>query len=498
MQSLMEEMLLRSISDPITGEIMLDAVNTPTGHVFSRRVILKCLEEKQENPLTRAKLEEKDLTPNLHIRQCAEEYQKMKEKEENDYIDELKLKLLQEWDSENDLIEIEKIEKLKLQEHIISAYNTEKQKSGGEEMEMQYHGTTVESISGIRTTGFKIPTSSLRVGDKEGNLRFGLGIYTTESLKKATTYGDKTIVICRIIVRNVMELSESHEMLTPNEVHNKGYESVFCNFRGNEPSERAFYSPNLLLPEYIVHFKLVGKDNLDLPEQMPSTDIPVLVQFLRSTEQHKSLALKYLADCFRDNQAESMIILKSLRAEYYSAITNALEGTNEQLILLALRALWNGSFGHRQSQYDILVYIKPTLIIGYISSHTESIQYRTLGVLVNLCHLEVENHKKIVSAEPDLGNIFINKTISALRKNNDDLAFKFLSCLANIASTGVLKLHHRTLDRVVEKLIFSPEKPVSEKVTQAAYHLCSNIISEGKVDQEWLTQGFQPRVGQRE
>jgi len=58
------------LCDPITFEVMEEAVVTPRGHSFDRRYILAWLKTKQECPVTRTYLTEAQLVPNISLRKA--------------------------------------------------------------------------------------------------------------------------------------------------------------------------------------------------------------------------------------------------------------------------------------------------------------------------------------------------------------------------------------------------------------------------------------------
>lgn len=69
-----EENLEASIICPIGQEIMKDPVITPYGHTFERKNIVEVIRKTGKCPMTRNKLEEKDLIPNLSIKNLIESY----------------------------------------------------------------------------------------------------------------------------------------------------------------------------------------------------------------------------------------------------------------------------------------------------------------------------------------------------------------------------------------------------------------------------------------
>lgn len=59
---------------PISHEIMKEPVITPYGHTFEKENILKIIEKNGKCPITRKKLEEKDLIPNFALKNVIEQY----------------------------------------------------------------------------------------------------------------------------------------------------------------------------------------------------------------------------------------------------------------------------------------------------------------------------------------------------------------------------------------------------------------------------------------
>ena len=65
--------------DPLTFEVMLDPVVTPSGHTFERHVICAHIAAYANNPFTKEKLTAADLTPNRALRDAIEEWVKTHE-----------------------------------------------------------------------------------------------------------------------------------------------------------------------------------------------------------------------------------------------------------------------------------------------------------------------------------------------------------------------------------------------------------------------------------
>jgi len=70
----MEEIV--SFIDPISYELMEDAVITPYGNTFSEKSIKKWISEHKTCPLTGKPLEISQLIPNLNLRNAFEEWKK--------------------------------------------------------------------------------------------------------------------------------------------------------------------------------------------------------------------------------------------------------------------------------------------------------------------------------------------------------------------------------------------------------------------------------------
>ena len=71
-----EEYLEESFICPIGQEIMKDPVITPSGHTFERKNIVDVIRKTGKCPMTRKALEEKNLVPNLSIKNLIECYYK--------------------------------------------------------------------------------------------------------------------------------------------------------------------------------------------------------------------------------------------------------------------------------------------------------------------------------------------------------------------------------------------------------------------------------------
>ena len=66
---------------PISKEIMEDPVVTPYGHSFDRKSIVEAINRNGKCPITRKKLEIKDLIPNYALKTIIENYKKQKQKQ---------------------------------------------------------------------------------------------------------------------------------------------------------------------------------------------------------------------------------------------------------------------------------------------------------------------------------------------------------------------------------------------------------------------------------
>ena len=75
-KSTQESILEEYIICPISHEIMKDPVITPYGHTFERDNIVKAIKKDGKCPLTRKKLEIKDLIPNYGLKQIIDNYNK--------------------------------------------------------------------------------------------------------------------------------------------------------------------------------------------------------------------------------------------------------------------------------------------------------------------------------------------------------------------------------------------------------------------------------------
>lgn len=74
---LREDLLFDTPSDlvcPITHELFKDPVINACGQVYEREAILRCLEERPVDPITRTRLESTTLTPVYIVRSRAIEY----------------------------------------------------------------------------------------------------------------------------------------------------------------------------------------------------------------------------------------------------------------------------------------------------------------------------------------------------------------------------------------------------------------------------------------
>ncbi|CAF3045748.1 unnamed protein product, partial [Rotaria sp. Silwood2] len=89
------------------------------------------------------------------------------------------------------------------------------------------HGTTRKAALSISGQGFRIPSSFNRnvQGGAEGELKFGKAIYFAEA-KKATEYGENTLVLADCILGRIQEKQVSELQLIPSTVHRRGYHAI--------------------------------------------------------------------------------------------------------------------------------------------------------------------------------------------------------------------------------------------------------------------------------
>eukprot|EP01098_Paradermamoeba_levis_P007945 TRINITY_DN3309_c0_g3_i4.p1 TRINITY_DN3309_c0_g3~~TRINITY_DN3309_c0_g3_i4.p1 ORF type:complete len:205 (-),score=40.55 TRINITY_DN3309_c0_g3_i4:803-1417(-) len=71
-------MEIQCFLDPITFEVMEDAVSTPYGHSFSQKIITRWLENRPTCPLTNKPLHVGQLVPNFSLRNAIEQWRQNK------------------------------------------------------------------------------------------------------------------------------------------------------------------------------------------------------------------------------------------------------------------------------------------------------------------------------------------------------------------------------------------------------------------------------------
>lgn len=504
LESLVSGLENQLVLDPITNDPMVDAVLvTESGRTYSEAVILRIIRETGKDPFTNIKITKEMLKPNYSVREAAREFVERNSGAQATLctIDAIKSALLKDWSltRSKERFIIDGIESIKPPVSVTRRYAAEVARLGkAGELKMQFHGTKKEHVAGLQSLGFRLPATFERQDSQnEGKLRFGKAIYTTASLRKACSYAENVIVICSLHPGRIWKRDETYEQLDPPIVHAKGFDSIVCDFMGKEQSERAIYSPDLVSPEFVIYYHTSQMVEIkDLPVKMPVDNIDVLLKFLHSTEKHQLQAFRYLGDCFRDNQVRVNRTIRANHDVFYSAVTEALKGENEQLTLMALRCLWNMSYEDLPVQGEIMTFLDPAIILHHMHSGIESVLLRAINVLVNLCHLETRNHAKIIEIDKNLGMVVVGAAVSALARSNNTLAEQALSCLANIASSGFTIVTQQVLDQVVEHFMFSP-RPVHTRVLDAANRLCSNVIFKGNPDPKWVARGFVPSLGAR-
>jgi hypothetical protein len=492
------EDLVSLVQDPITGDLMLDAVNTPTGRTYSLAVIKRIIQERGKDPFTNAPLRERDLVPNYPIRQAAAAYQSQQSSRgqsgshtaPTDEKRVLESKMLAKWTKAGEVMVIDEVKKVAVHPDVVRAYNDGATKFGAEEYE-EFHGTLEKHIEDIAKKGLKIPTSTEREDDKEGKLRFGKAIYTSSSLTKACSYGSNYVLVCKVRPGRVLTLKESKESLDASEMRQKQKDSVLSTFDGDEDPERAYYHPCQVLPLWVVKYHTVTHDGLDLPDVIPERDVVTLVRFLSSTDHHKTHALRFLGNCFRDSQLTAVCLVLEFECQFFSALTRCLRSVDEQMVLLALRVLWNSCFTNERMQLAVLTHIDAKDIVRHIKSKSESVQHRTAGVLVNLCHLARGNHVRLLQADEKLGESLANGSMQSYRKGNIILTTELLMCLANLLQGGARIVSQRQIQELSEFFDNDVPRPITDELSR----VFSGFIFDGVPDPQHVERGFRVSVG---
>jgi len=174
---------------------------------------------------------------------------------------------------------------------------------------------------------------------------------------------------------------------------------------------------------------------------------------------------------------------------FFGRLLRALRSKNENLNLLALRVIWNCSYGDPFAQKIFLERLGAGNILCHLRSNRESHVNRAAAVIANLTHLCRENHAKIVAAQPDFGDILVAQARDILGRGNKDLVVRLFTAGSNIAASGI-KFSKNIVATATEVSTHFLDVH-GPAVHDAALHLICNISSRGVEENGWKEKGFE-------
>ncbi|MCO5567021.1 hypothetical protein L7F22_020704 [Adiantum nelumboides] len=141
--------------------------------------------------------------------------------------------------------------------------------------QMLFHGTDDAGVTGITTTGFRLPSASK-------NNMFGVGCYfATDSSKSAQelyTKGSNKLLLCEVLLGRPWSVTSALPDLTLKKVRKSNFDSVFSmrNSRasgGTEFDEYIIYNPSQAIPRYVVHYQNMDCFTPELPSPLKNVTL---------------------------------------------------------------------------------------------------------------------------------------------------------------------------------------------------------------------------------
>ena len=364
------------------------------------------------------------------------------------------------------------------------------------------HGTTRKAALSISGTGFRIPESFDRdpTNPSEGELKFGKAIYFAHT-KKATEYGESTLVLTDVILGRVQEKNESELKLTPEAMQRRGYNTIHYS-NSNEGfinQEWAVYKPEQCHPLCIITYEILDENNISeqtLVEKITkmshaSPDWNILRKALNGTDNQCKEALRFIGDAGSKGTAHASTLMQTLLQSFNKGTVNSfLVRPNETVRILFLRALWQT--GRRDQNLQIPIYQKVewSSLIESLDSSYADVSWRACGVITNIAAMISEVRHSLVA--PAVLNQLMSLLKRAVQFTDKICILTVLNLLANVAVTehNVMKGKNDILDYINGTLLDHND----EEIQEAGNRVFCNIIGKGTVSADWHRGGYSSTV----
>lgn len=364
------------------------------------------------------------------------------------------------------------------------------------------HGTTRKAALSISGQGFRIPTSFDRDPEQpnEGELKFGKAIYFADA-KKATEYGENTLVLTDIIPGRVQKKDSSELKLTPEIMQQRGYNTIHYSNpnEGLVNQEWAVYKTEQCCPLCIIRYEILDENSTSEHEVIKtitkmshtSPNWGILHKALLGTDNQCKEALRFIGDAGRKGTSKASQLMNSLlQSLSREQVNSLLKRSNETVRILFLRALWQTGRRDNVLQSNIRKTVEWTLLLESLNSSYADVSWRACGVITNIAAVVADVRHSLVATN------VLNQLMALLKRavqfTDKICILTVLNLLANIAVTEhtVMKGKKDILDYINGNLLDHSDLEIEE----AGNRLFCNIIGQGKVTSDWQQGGYKTTV----
>jgi len=390
---------------------------------------------------------------------------------------------------------VEIVSNVKLKE----AFEKCKRTIGNPQVVTLLHGTTRKAALSITGQGFRIPESFDRDptnSTKEGELKFGKAIYFAEA-KKATEYGENTLVLADCILGNVQEKNESELKLTPEIVQRRGYNTIhYLNSEeGPINQEWAIYKTEQCYPLCIINYEVLDANSTSEQELVKKInkmnhEIPdwaILHKALNGTDNQCKEALRFIGDAGSKGTSQASRLMYLFLQSFTKEQVNSLfKRPNETIRILFLRALWQTGRRDHELQLYINNALDWSLLCESLHSSYADVSWRACGVITNIAAIVADVRPLLVS--PNVLNQLMSLLKRAVQFTDKICILTVLNLLANIAVTQhtVMKQKTDILDYINGYLLDHR----NEEIQEAGNRVFCNIIGKGTISPDWQRGGY--------
>lgn len=373
-----------------------------------------------------------------------------------------------------------------------------KRELGSHEVTTLLHGTTRKAALSISGQGFRIPSNFQRSEQdiNEGELKFGKAIYFGEA-KKATEYGENTLVLADCILGRIQEKNESELQLTPSDVHARGYHTIhyYDKDNGLVNQEWAIYKSEQCYPLCIIDYEFLDANRLSeeaLVKQIKSMNHSyptweIIYKGLMGTDNQCKEALRFIGDAGKNLSSKASTLMHSLLSCLsQNKINSLLKHPNETIRILFLRALWQTGRLDNNVQLDIQRTVDWSLLTESLHSGYADISWRACGVIANMAAVVIPIRPLLTSCE------ILNQLTVVLKRavqfEDKICILTILNLLANVAASQYTIMKHKTdiLNYVNQNLLDHHD----EQIQEAGNRLFCNIIGKGTLSIDWQRGGY--------